>query len=75
MNIAKIVPIFKSGNKKNTQQLETDNYSPCFFETIRKTRMQSACKLSRDTWPFIQTSVWLSSTPHHCSSNFTAPER
>ena len=50
MKITKIVPIFKSGNKKNTQQLHTDKYiSLCFFETIRKTRMQSACKLSRET--------------------------
>ena len=37
MKIAKIVHIFKSGNKiKNTQQLQTDKYSSCFFETISK---------------------------------------
>ena len=49
MKIAKIVPIFKSGNKKKAQQLQTDMYSPCFLKTIGKTRMQSACKLPRDT--------------------------
>ena len=48
MKIAKIVPIFKSG-KKNAHQLQTDKYSPCFFKTIGKTSMQSACKLPRDT--------------------------
>ena len=36
--------------------------------------MQSACKLPRDTCPFIQTPVWLSSKPHHCSPNLTASE-
>ena len=36
MKIAKIVPIFKSGNKKNTQQLHTDKYISAFSKLCNR---------------------------------------
>ena len=75
MKIAKIVPIFKSGNKKMLNNCRPISILPAFSKLLEKLVCNRLVNFHETHDLFIQTPVWLSSKPHHCSPNLTAPER